>query len=322
MKRIISLIFALLLVSSLGFSAFAKSKTCTIVGEMDSILYDGYMYYPIDDSDFYIESSDWDYWDYEFEDKNFEKRLEYVDISIPNEIDYIIEAVVNYGSSSEYIYYVRSDKQEWIDEFLEGKNASHIITYNNRAYVSRYLDIVKIEDWISEENKVSVTRKQMKFYYKHEVYTTDSTKALRLQVGDVYEDGEEFYFVRYSDYTEADLIGDGNYANLSVAYKLSDEEYIEKLKEEYSEYATETVDEALMEENEIIDNFLVGFTDVSLVVTLLLFFIMIPLAAIIVSLILLFVKNALLMYRGWLMAIVITAAVILLCSVPIIIVLL
>lgn len=321
MKKFISLIFALLLLSSLNISAFAESKACTIIGEMESISYDGYIYYRIDNDDFYTEGNDWEYLEYEFQDKAFQKRLDYVEILIPCGVNYIIEADIRHGSFSEYIYYVRSDKKEWMDGFLNGKNASHVITYNSNAYVNRYLDFEKIEKWISEENKVSVTAQQLKYCYVHAVYTTDNSKTLRLQVGDVYENGKEFYFVRYSDYSKADLFGNGTYANLSVAYKLSDKDYIEELKETYSEDATENVDEEILEGNEMVDGILNGFTEFSLIVIISMFFVIIPLAAIVVSFILLFVKHVSPIYRGWLKAIIVIAAIVVVCIMPIIIIL-
>lgn len=310
MKRIISLICTLLLISSLSISALADEKTCTIMGEMDSISYNDYTYYPIDNTDFFVSYGDSDYLDYEFDDKDFEKKIDYVDVTLPKKTDYIIDAYITYGSVTETIYYVRSDKYKWMDEFLEGKNASYIITENSRAYVNRFLDYAKVEDWLSEENEVSVTSKQFRFYAYHSVYITDENKEVRFPVGYVYENGEEFFFVKNDDFSD-----------LSVAYKMSDDTYIEELKETYSEDATETVDEEILEENEMIDNILVGFTELSLIVMIVLFLVLIPLAAIVLSIIFLFVKHAEPMYRGWLKAIIITAAVVLACSVPIIIIL-
>ncbi len=324
MKRIISLICTLLLIASfsLGVFAYAKEKTYTINGEFESLTCnDGQTYYPIDNTDLYLEAYDREYLDYEFSDKNIEKKIQFVDVSVSEKSNYIIEVYIEYGSITEYMYFVRSDKKEWMDEFLKGKNASHIITENSRSWVDRYLDFEKVENWISEENKITVTAKQFRFFSCHSVYITDNSKEVRLQVGDVYENGEEFYFVRYSDYTKADLYGDGTYANLSVAYKLSDEAYIEEMKETYSEDATETVDEEIMQSDEKIEGILTGFTELSLIVMIVLFLVLIPLAAIVLSIIFLFVKHAAPMYRGWLKAIIITAVVVLVCSVTIIIIL-
>lgn len=310
MKRIISFIFALLLVSSLSIPAFAKENKCTIMGEMDSISYNGHTYYPIDNSDFFVSYGDWDYLDYEFDDKAFEKKIDYVDITLPKKTDYIIEAYITYGSVTETIYYIRSDKNEWMNGFLEGKNASYIITENSRAYVNRFLDYNKVENWLSEENKVSVSEKQFRFYAYHSVYITDENKEVRFPVGYVYENGEEFFFVKNDDFYD-----------MEVAYKMTDDTYIEELKETYSEDATETVDEEILQETETIDSILVGFTEFSLIVVIALFFILVPLAAIVLSAIFLFVKHASPIYRVWLKAVIIAAAVVLICSVPILIVL-
>ncbi len=310
MKRIISLICTLLLISSLSISALADEKTCIIMGEMDSLSYNGYTYYPIENTDFFVSYGDSDYLEYEFDNKKFEKKLDYVDIAVPKKSDYIIEAYITYGSVTETIYYVRSDKNKWMEEFLGGKNASYIITENSRAYVNRFLDYAKVEDWLSEENKVSVTSKKFRFYAYHSVYITDENKEVRFPVGYVYENGEDFFFVKNDDFSD-----------LSVAYKLSDEAYIEEMKETYSEDATETVDEEIMQSDEKIEVILTGFTELSLIVMIVLFLVLIPLAAIVLSIIFLFVKHASPIYRVWLKAVIIAAAVVLICSVPIIIVL-
>ncbi len=314
MKKIFCLILCFMLS---GFMAFSVSATsgCTIVGEMEGITYNEKNFVELESNNLLLIGEEYVPLDYKFESSNFEKHVDYIGVGMYKDCDYIIEASVEYGSVSRTVYYVREDKQEWANSFVKGNDASFMVTENTNAYVYKYLDEQKVSEWVDDKNAVIVSEKQLRFYTNHPVYITDSSKALRLQVGFVYENGEDYYFVKYSDYDNSSLYEDGSIAELNKAYKLGDNEYKNALKEIYSENALEEVNETAAESYQDFDNILNGVSELSLIVVIGLLFVLIPIAAIIISLILIYAKHVSYHYRGWLMAITIVAFAVLLCAV-------
>ncbi|MBQ2943282.1 MAG: hypothetical protein IJD93_01090 [Ruminococcus sp.] len=202
--------------------------------------HEGKKYYPVKES----ASFDFDYSKYNhdannsdyatvrlyFDDKTMEKYYRYSNVLIPTGVDCPC-VQVRFSSDYSTTFYVYAEKSELkkYEDLARGIGSSYSVKTWEYYSSSFEISAEDFDEWLSGE---TVTTKliHLNKYKKTELYAVDGTGLVNIESGMIYIDAdtEDVYLLRYNDSEETAYLANGivnDHINTEVTlYKLEDEE--------------------------------------------------------------------------------------------------
>ncbi len=220
MKRLLSFILALILISSVFcFTAFAEDNSeITISEDYTKIYYDGKMYLKVEDSSAISSWNTYTIINVSLSKKQ-ENEIEDVYIEVDSEEKSFIYLSVLYkkgGSLSEY--YIEESRLEEYDDILNGNGE---VTYVCFSYAAPLY--INDSDLLTQGESISLMEYEVASYEQYEVYKGNSKETFSAVAGYILVDYDvmDFYYKENST---------GN------VYEITDAKLIEKFKAAYEEY--------------------------------------------------------------------------------------
>lgn len=316
MKKLLAIILtAFVLCTCVSLVAFAESVPyeaegeCYINGEFDSITFNEKTYLYVSTKNYNVDI---------YRDDNINLAVKFLDESIGEKYRYVD---VNYSPQYPYVLNVSSESKEQkynsgifveesrfdeIESVVIGESVMGYLTESQYDYIGKKLTTDQIQNWINSSEKMYEAANSVFYNESYTLYATDSGGAIRKGVGLILRNYNSYYLVYYPEYERNYFFADGSFAidsdEMTTFYVLNDAELAAELSTFY-DTAPEFEDDLDWMVNDKMP------ASVFFVITLIIF-ILAPLAAIVFAVILLRKPKMRDTYKLSLIALCISAALI------------
>lgn len=314
MKKLLAIILAVfVLCTCASLGALAESvpheleDECYVKGDFESIDFSGKTYVMFDEKDADIVGDDYvDIYE-KYLDEKIEDKYDYVDIFYYSEYPYILHVEIQ-NDNNKWItrYFVEKSRYDAVCAVANGEGESSYITVSNYD-TEKSLSIEQIFNWVNTSEKLQQPANTLSYEDAYPLYATDSGGAVRKEIGLMLRDvNNEFYLVYYPEYERNYFYADGRFAidsdEMATFYVLGNTKIGDELYEFYN-----TVPEFEDDLEWMVNDKMPA--PVFFVITLIIF-ILAPLAAIVFAVILLRKPKTRDTYKLSLIALCISAALI------------
>lgn len=290
MKKIIKLMAVCFIltavISLLPVAASAAESSCTVIGDFESIEYNGRTYVPFEMGRGFLV--DW----YNTEIDNVHVKSEIADlysrirVYVYDDANYILQVYLSWGTASDTLYYIEDVRLEGCTALIQtGEGAAEYLAESLYTYDDYFsFKPATVDSWISGDKKICAARDLAGLEYTN-LYAVDRGGGIMAECGLIFRDEDggnsRYYLLLYRDYEVDRFYADGSFAlssnMLATFYLLGDDELSAQLTEYWDTVPEDELD--WMYDSELPNAFYL--------ITNGLLFVLLPLAGIVAAVILL-----------------------------------
>lgn len=222
----------------------AGDDVCVVVGQFDSIRYDGkvYQYWYHKGIEVMDETSVREL-EFRFQDRGLTKKFKYAGVCISEDNPHLLFVRYEDVNGYYYTYYmVEESRQQEATDFASNRKGGEYLTVSDFGEDTLLLDGEAVQSWLHSSEMLHIPPAQMEYENVHKLICQAPDIGLMERVGDILgaydENGQPvFYLVHYREYEDEYFHASGSFSmegtKQAKFYRLSDEDLTEKLSEYY-----------------------------------------------------------------------------------------